>query len=307
MNGTEPSIEIFKPFQEAIDLTKKVLFQPFDLSKWCVIGFAAFLSHLSGAGGNFNFRLGNWGGSSHHAASEQLPSWVLPVVLAVVVPLALICVVAFLWLGSRGRFIFADCIVRNRAAIAAPWKEYRKEANSFFLFTLLVAAIFAGFIILAAVPAVIMVHDSAGSFPKGLIIELIIFVPLFLVLVIVWALISVFMVPVMYRQRCKAMQGLREVVSLIKRYPGEFVLFFLFSIALGIATVIVLVVMICATCCLVLIPYVGTVILLPVYVVSSGFLLLFLRQFGPAYDVWAGLPPGSPTEPPPPEPVAAAA
>jgi len=32
MNGTEPKIEIFKPFGEAFELTKKILFQPFDLT-----------------------------------------------------------------------------------------------------------------------------------------------------------------------------------------------------------------------------------------------------------------------------------
>ena len=48
MNGSEPRIEIFKPFGEAFELMKKILFQPFDLRKWLVIGFAAFLASLSG-------------------------------------------------------------------------------------------------------------------------------------------------------------------------------------------------------------------------------------------------------------------
>src|SRR5881398_673032 len=48
MNGSEPQIEIFKPFSEAFELMKKILFQPFDLKRWLVIGFAAFLAGLSG-------------------------------------------------------------------------------------------------------------------------------------------------------------------------------------------------------------------------------------------------------------------
>src|SRR5439155_7660967 len=55
MNGSEPRIEIFKPFGEAFELTKLILFQPFDLGKWCVIGFAAFLAHLAGGGGSGGF------------------------------------------------------------------------------------------------------------------------------------------------------------------------------------------------------------------------------------------------------------
>ena len=58
MNGSEPRIEIFKPFGEAFELMKKILFQPFDLRKWLVIGFAAWVANLGAGGGgigNFNY------------------------------------------------------------------------------------------------------------------------------------------------------------------------------------------------------------------------------------------------------------
>jgi len=55
MNGTKPKIEIFKPFGEAFELMKKVLFKPFEFKKWLVIGFAAWLANLGGGGG-FNYR-----------------------------------------------------------------------------------------------------------------------------------------------------------------------------------------------------------------------------------------------------------
>ena len=54
----------------------------------------------------------------------------------------------------------------------------------------------------------------------------------------------------------------------------------------------------CVTCCLAAIPYVGTVILLPLFVFRQAYLLLFVRQFGPEYDVWAGLAPAVPVAPP---------
>ena len=55
MNGSEPKIEIFKPFGEAFELMKKVLFKPFEFKKWLVIGFAAWLANLGGVSG-FNYR-----------------------------------------------------------------------------------------------------------------------------------------------------------------------------------------------------------------------------------------------------------
>jgi hypothetical protein len=57
MNGTESKIEIFKPFGEAFELMKGMLFQPFDLKKWLVIGFAAWLASLgAGGGGSYNYQ-----------------------------------------------------------------------------------------------------------------------------------------------------------------------------------------------------------------------------------------------------------
>ena len=50
MNEAGRKIEIFKPFGEAFELTKKILFQPFDIGKWFVIGFAAFLAGNFGGG-----------------------------------------------------------------------------------------------------------------------------------------------------------------------------------------------------------------------------------------------------------------
>ena len=51
MEPSEPRIEIFAPFGEAFETTKKILFQPFNLAKWFVIGFAAWLGQCVYVGG----------------------------------------------------------------------------------------------------------------------------------------------------------------------------------------------------------------------------------------------------------------
>jgi hypothetical protein len=140
MNGTEPKIEIFKPFGEAFELMKKILFQPFDLGKWCVVGFAAFLASLSGGFG-YSFNLfSHWGArEDRKAIAESFPDlghvaqmewWVIALmVIGGLIILALVLV--FMWLGARGRFIFTDCVVCNRGAIVAPWKEFRGAGKQF--------------------------------------------------------------------------------------------------------------------------------------------------------------------------------
>ncbi len=299
MNGVRPKIEIFKPFGEAFELTNKILFQPFDLKKWLVIGFAAFLSgHLAGVVFNFPSPFGDF--QSHRATHDMIPDhleqW-KPWLVAAVVVLALLFlafVIALTWLKARGQFIFTDCIVRNQAAIAAPWREYRNEGNSYFLFLLAVMffiLLLAGLILASAFGLGWLKQGAGGT---GLIASIGLIVSLFVFwvsIVIFLSIAAYFMVPVLYRKRCRAVQAFRDVTLLMMHHAGSFFLFCLFGVVLILAVLMIGVIVTCATCCLAALPYIGTVILLPVFVCLHAFALVFIRQFGPDYDVWASFMP----------------
>jgi len=308
MNGTEPRIEIFKPFGEAFELTKKILFQPFNFEKWLVIGFAAFLAYLGG-GGFSGFRFpgsNNWvnqvspQGDNVRSFFDQIgPMWWSLIGLGILLLIAIVVILT--WVRARGHFVFIDCIVHNRGAIVEPWKEYRMEGNSYFLFSLcLIFAIFVlviAIVAMAVVPAVIIGrYHHAGLIFLPLLLLLLIFPVIF-----VAATLVQFVAPVMYRRRCRAWPAVSDLLSLLGKHLGIFVLYFLFSIVVGIAVAITVMIATCLTCCIAAIPYVGTVILLPIYVFMQSFLLLFLRQFGTEYDVWQGVQPVSTTStlPPP--------
>lgn len=322
MNGARSKIEIFKPFGEAFELTNKILFQPFDLKKWCVIGFAAFLAgHFAGVGLNFPSPFGNL--QPHRTTQEAIPPHVEPwkpwlvtaLVFFALFVAAFIIVVA--WLKARGNFIFTDCIVRNHAAIAQPWQDYRKEGNSYFLFLLglmFVVLLLAGLILASAI-ALGWLKRPIGETASTISIGLLVFVfTLWVLIVVLVSIATYFMVPVMYRKRCRAAEAFRDVTSLIAHHPGSFVLFCLFEIVLVLAVLMIGTIVTCATCCLAALPYVGTVILLPLFVCLRAFGLVFLRQFGPDYDVWASFmppeflpilssePPALTSAPNPPEP-----
>jgi len=326
MNGVRPRIEIFRPFGEAFELTNKILFQPFDLKKWFVIGFAAFLSgHLAGIGFNSPPPFGNV--QSHRTAPEgislRLDQW-KPWLVATVVVLALLffaVVIALTWLKARGNFIFTDCIVRNRAAIVEPWCEYRKEGNSYFFFLLglMFAVLLLAGLMLASVIGLGWLKQGAGETGSITSIGFLVFLGVFWVSIVIFVSIATyFMVPVMYRRRCRAIAAFRDVTRLILHHLGSFFLLCLFGIVLILAVLLIGAIVTCATCCLAALPYLGTVILLPLFVCLRAFGLVFLRQFGPDYDVWmssmppeflrilSGAPPGpTPTASgpnPPPEP-----
>ena len=314
MDSPTQKIEIFAPFGAAFELMKRTLFKPFDLKKWLVIGFAAFLAHLSGGGGNgFNFNSSKFQDAKAHVTSttqnavssaDGIPMWVIPLaIVAVVVVIAV--VVVLLWIGCRGRFIFLDCIVRNRGAIKEPWHEYRPEANSFFRFSLIVAAIVIVMLLVAALPLVLtlILHKGLGTGGTiGLITGVILLVFVLLLAAFAWSLISQFMVPVMYRRRCRAREAFSAVFGLMKAHLGPFVLYFLFTIVLGIAAAMIACVAACISCCIAAIPYVGTVILLPIYVTITAFSALFLRQFGSEFNAFqnASTTEASAVLPPPP-------
>ena len=309
MNGTAPNIEILKPFSEAVELTKQILFRPFDLKKWFIIGFAAWLMHIGAGGFNFSYRpnqrvtLGHtsfWTDATD--TLHQIPFWILITCISFLIVLAIGFVILFAWLRSRGRFVFTDCIVRNRAAIAEPWREFRRQGNSFFLLSLLVGlGLLTIAAALAAPVAVILFQGRATHHGHHffLISGILLWIAAIFVMAIAWTLIAHFMTPIMYRRRCLAGEGFRSAVSLIISYPGEITLYCLFFIALGIGTAIVACAAMCLTCCLAALPYIGTVILLPLYTCLHAFALLFVRQFGNEYDAWAAITPATPPEAPP--------
>ncbi len=305
-----------KPFEDGYLVMKAILFQPFDLAKWLVIGFAAFIAGHFTAGGGFSVPT-NWhpSGTATRSGSDSFGfDFHNHVVLfsgliigAIIFGVAL--VLLMMWIKARGVFVFTDCIVRNRAAIKEPWREFRREGNSLFLFTLgltavvlLIVAVIVGVCILVASLA----HLSHQQNVISLIVIAAIGFTIYICVVVVLGLAGYFMPMVMYRRRCLSMEALKVVIDLIWHDPGAFILFALFGILLVLGSLMVASVVMCATCCVALLPYVGTVFMLPVTIWLRSFGLLFFRQFGPDCDVWGGALPIAPSLPPPLPPAPAA-
>lgn len=307
MDAAPRKVEIFAPFSAAFELTKRILFQPFDLAKWLTIGFAAFLAGLAdGTRFNPGFNIPNLSGRAEsqdvnlEAVRSHIDAWLVGGVIGIVVVFALAMMVLFMWLGARGRFMLLDCIVHNRGAVAEPWREYRREANSIFLWSLMVSVASLVLVGLSSLPIALpyFTRGEFGDFGVPTVIYIITMVTFFVLAGAALAVIAWFVVPVMYQQRCNAPAAFMSVVRLILGDPAPFILYVLFGIVVVIGGSMVSCLVTCVTCCMAALPYVGTVILLPLYVFYYSFLLLFLRQFGPEYDVWANVAAVEPATPP---------
>ena len=128
--------------------------------------------------------------------------------------------------------MFTDCIVRNRGAIAEPWREYRVEGNRYFIFQIVISI--CSMLIFGGLAVIYFVGSYMGHtiVPLALII---LFGVAFVLIALLVTLIMKLMVPVMYRQRCTAMDAFRDLWQLIVANPGVFILFCLFYIVLFIA------------------------------------------------------------------------
>ena len=300
-------ISVIEPIGVAIEKTKQILFQPFDITKWFAIGFCAFLATLGNggwpnAGGGGGQRGGHPQDFQHQMNSikdsllDNLP--IIISVAAVVLLLILVISVVLMWLKSRGQFMFLDCVARNVAEVKNPWKQYAQQANSLFLFKLaLWAAGFVGamlFIIPLAMIGTWFMRVGIELFPMANIIW--VFLLIFGIIVVAMAIGTVklltneFVVPIMYLRGCLIKDAWREFWQLLMSNKGPFTLYLLFLLVIifwiSVRDSLTVLVTCCCAACFLMIPYIGTVVMLPILVWRRAYSLLYLSQYGPDFDVF---------------------
>lgn len=307
MNAHEIHVSVIDPIGQAFEKVKTILFRPFDLGKWFTIGFCAWLAYLcsGGGGGGGSGGRGGQGPSNVHEGIGQAKEyilanlgWIIPVAV-VVVAVGIVFWLAITWLSSRGRFMFLHCVAHNKAEVTAPWTKFRQHANSLFLFRIilgLIGFITIGLPLLLAIGVIIMMIAGNGAIVIG-VFGLVIIGLIILVGAIIFGLISKFtmdfVVPIMFLRTTSCTAGWREFLTILSVNKARFALYVLFQIVIGMAIGAIKTMGFCIGCCfcgislVLLIPYIGTVILLPLPVFTRSYSLLYLKQFGPEFDVFS--------------------
>jgi len=302
-----PEISVTAPVGAALERVKQVLFRPFDIGKWFVVGFCAWLALLGqqggGGGGNFNFGSpGRSHGNGLRHGLERAKDYVMDN-LAWILPLAVVLIVVILgltllfnWLSSRGRFMFLHCVALNRAEVVAPWNQFAREANSLFWFRLVLGLIGAlltlplvalmALLILGMVKAGAASGAGVGLSAVALLTVLVIATGFF----VIRKLTMDFVVPIMFLRRKTCREGWRELRGLFTGNVGVLILYFLFQLVLAMVIGMMVLMVVIATCCIagcfMALPYLGTVLLLPVHVFHRAYSLYYLAQFGREFDVF---------------------
>ena len=289
-------LSVSQPVSRAIDRARLVLFSPFDFGKWLRLAFCAFLVTLGEGGLNLGGNFNSGGGGGPMSGTRDVTDWISDnVALFAAIALAgLIVVLAlralFTWLSARGSFMFIDGIVRNRGAVSEPWRTYRDEGNNLFktLFIVDVVATFLALLLAGGALAVAWSDLEQERFGTAMGIAAIGGGLLLLVMVVSYGVVQTllrdFVAPIMYKRRVLVGEawGIMTTDVLAGR-GGNIVQYILMKIVLAIVIAIIAIAVMLLTCCIGALPYVSSVVLLPLLVFARSYPLCFLEQLG---DGW---------------------
>jgi len=309
-----PPVSFVAPLRRSVKRSARMLFRPFDPGRWLTLAFAGFLSYLGTAWiGGAGFRdAGGFDLDPARSPAETLRDLFIarPYLLGflgLAAGIGLVLWVLFLWIGSRGRFVFLDDVVRERAAVVEPWHRFRRPGNSLFLWRL---AFGVGLLValLALLGPPLALSGLLAAW-KGT-------APLAVLGFFGWALLASlfalaigctllvldnFVVPLMYRDNLTTTEAWRALFPLLRAYPVDFLTFAAVVLGLALAVGLTLLTFGFLTCCvgfaLVAVPFVGMVVLLPLWIAYRSYGPEFLAQYGERWSVFAavdGAPPPSP-------------
>jgi len=295
------NIAFFEPLNRAWERMKHILFRPFDLVKWLVLGFSAWLAGLAdgAAGGGWKWMADdndfpgrcNLDGAGEIFRNTREALIILPIIVAVLMAVAAILLLV-LWVSSRAKFIYLDNVIHNRAQMVEPWHRLRDLGNSLFLwrvgFIVACGLIVLLLLLLFFAPAATLSFSDAlaGLSYAAMGFGVLILIVFGILAAYVGLFLEGFVIPIMYKFDLKATEAWRYFLPWLKTRPLPFFLYGLFVLVLGFCVVVLFMLACLLTCCIVAFPYVGTVILLPILVTYRLFSVEFLAQFDPGFDLF---------------------
>lgn len=300
---------------QAVERSKQLLF-PVKLDKWFALGFTVFLSQCGeGSGVNLPTQFGNPAGvgSGGGSPGDSVKGWVeaalrafnaeagLYLSLAIGTLLVTFGVWAFLlWFSSRAKLMFVESVIWDRVDVGAQWSRAAELGFSLFKFRAALAA--AGLLLIllsvGAAFALALPDFRAGALLGSrallgysvLSLGLLCFGAPWLIANL---LLDDFVVPLMVVRNTRVKEAwLLCRAQVLSGNVGGVLLFYLLRLLLATGAAMLTMIATCVTCCLTAVPYLGTVILLPLFVFYRAYPLYYMQQLGlpifpPPEPAWA--------------------
>ena len=295
--------------QQAWDRMVAILFRPFDLARWFAIGFCAWIATLSSGGINLPTKGIDMKSlhanptpeacrdlliqSYHNLLAELARVGISLVALLVICGAFMIFwAVVVCWLRARGAFMLIHRWHRPDAPVKECWAAGRHLGQSLFAFRLAFGLLMFVCTILicvgAAFSVVMPLLHGVGFTQTMQLWALGWLTALLTVLAIgttVKLLLDHFVAPIMYWRRVMVFTAWRPVLALCNEQPAAIVIFLTLYPLLAFAAGLAALLLGCGTCgigcCLMLLPYIGAVVLLPRDLFFRGIGIYFLRQWRP--------------------------
>ncbi len=310
-------IRLIMPLRLAWRRMVQILFRNFSSVKWLAFSLSVWLANLDpkAAVGAFHTQVSN---SCRKLGSKgQFPDLnrifdesALLIGAIVVTGLLIMLILALLlvWVKARFQFVFLHNTIKNNREISRPWDEYAECGNSLFVWKLVYGLIvLLVLIVLVAISVTVFVlavqsrdPGSVLSLSTDLVLGIVLTAmlltsPFAIISLFILRLLNSFVVPIMYKYKLPTTMGWRYFLPFLKMHFWHFVLYFLFLLVLRIGIVIVLAVFACVTWLIggtilliggiiLSLPYVGSVLTLPILVWFRLYSVEYLTQFSPDFD-----------------------
>jgi len=306
----------------AIERSQQLLFRSFKADRWFALGFTVFLaqcgegdtgSSVTAQVPNLLMTMGSGPGAptdfhkmlqdALQSARDNLGLYALIAVGVMLLALALWLCIA--WFSSRAKLMLVESVVHERVDVSAQWSHFAVLGMSLFKcrVVLSVCAWTLGLGSIAAAVAVAYPDLDAGRYlGTRAVIGYAIFAASSVFLGIPFALATAilddFVVPLMAVRSLRVLDAWGVCrAEVLSGNVGSVVLFYLLRILLAAGIAIAMEVLKYMTCCISTVPYLGTVLLLPIFVFNRGYSLYFMEQLGvsifprpegtwAAYDQW---------------------
>ncbi|OGV39614.1 MAG: hypothetical protein A2020_02810 [Lentisphaerae bacterium GWF2_45_14] len=310
-------VDYIGPMKSAYERTKTILFSPFSLGSYLLLGFCVWLASLFEGGSylifvnimNFFMTFSTACAAAAAGSSSCKPSLPLngenasPSVMFIFIIIFLFVVIlsiglsfVLMWVKARFEFIFLYNVLNGKSEIVNPWKRFAAQGNSTFIWRFVVSLL-AGvsMMILFAVsmafflPWIFECAETKAFATPGIapLCGIILLIISFLSITILMALLSFFfkqfVIPIMYYNNLKVWEAFCGFMKIFRRGILHFIAFaaiygMLFFLV-SLAVMVFSYVTFKLGSILLMIPYVWALVLLPVLVFFRLYGVEFLNQF----------------------------